>query len=266
MTRCLEAIEVTHAYEPGATVLHDVSAAVRGGECVSIVGPNGAGKSTLLRILCGFIVPETGKVVLDGKALSAISHRERSRVLAFLPQIVTPAFALTVREVVSLGRYPYLGAFSSLSVHDRDIVDRCLHDTETMELRDRDFPTLSGGERQRVLLASILSQEPQLLLLDEPTSALDLHHQVEIFALLRRLTGEGYGVAVVTHDLNLAARFSDRLILISAEHGLLAEGAPSDVLTEKLLSEAYTAPMRVSNHPITNSPLVTAVGPGERNS
>ena len=187
--------------------------------------------------------------------------RERARTLGFLPQTVTPAFALTVFEVVCLGRYPHLGALGAPGPHDREVARRCMHDTETDHLAARDFMTLSGGERQRVLLASILAQEPNLLLLDEPTSALDVHHQVEIFALLRILAGRGYGIGVVTHDLNMAARFCDRLVLLSMEEGLLAHGRPAEVLTEPLLSKAYDARIRVCDHPITGTPLITAETP-----
>jgi iron complex transport system ATP-binding protein len=260
----LEAEAVSFAYETGRDVFRRVDASVRGGRVTGIVGPNGSGKSTLLRVLCGLLKPSAGRVRLNGRAYAAIASEERARSVAFLPQAVNPAFALSVFEVVCLGRYPHVGLWGALSPHDRAVAERCLRDTETDTLRDRDFMTLSGGERQRVLLASILAQEPSLLLLDEPTSALDLHHQIEIFALLRRLAWEGYGVAVVTHDLNMAARFCDRLLLLSPDtEGLLAMGRPSEVLTEELLSRAYAASIRVCEHPVTGTLLVTAETPEE---
>jgi len=193
MTHCLEAAGVTFAYEGGDDVLEAVGATVRSGELTAIVGPNGAGKSTLLRVLCGLLAPAAGVVRLDGNPLASFSGRERARRIAFLPQAVNPAFALSVTEVVSLGRYPHVGALGTLQARDHEVVARCLVDTETAGLGSRDFMTLSGGERQRVLLASILAQEPDLLLLDEPTSALDIHHQIDIFTLLLRLTRNGYG-------------------------------------------------------------------------
>jgi ABC-type cobalamin/Fe3+-siderophores transport system ATPase subunit len=255
----LEADAVTFAYEAGTTVLDGVSAAIRGGQITGIVGPNGSGKSTLLRVMCGLLKPAHGRVQINGTPLPSFSNLERARTIAFLPQAVDPAFALTVFEVVCLGRYPHVGVLGGLHQNDVAVAEQCLKDTETETLRNRDFMTLSGGERQRVLLASILAQEPRLLLLDEPTSALDLHHQIEIFALLHRLARDGYGVAVVTHDLNMAARFCDHLLLLSPSGGgLLASGVPEAVLTEPQLSEAYGASIRVCEHPITGSLLVTA--------
>jgi len=263
MTHCLQAESIAFAYETDRPVFHDVTTQLQTGEVAGIVGPNGSGKSTMLRCMSGLLKPGVGSVLLDGKPLLAIPMLERARVLAFLPQFVDPAFALSAFEVVCLGRYPHTGALGGFRPLDRDIALRCMRDTETESLKDRDFLTLSGGERQRVLLASILAQEPSLVLLDEPTSALDIHHQIEIFALLRRLARNGYGVAVVTHDLNLAAQFCDRLVLMTTGRGLLASGPPVNVLTEPLLSEAYSAVIRVCSHPITGTPLITAEAPRE---
>ena len=267
MKRNLRAESVAFAYDRGTPVFSDVSADVQSGELVGLVGPNGSGKSTLLRVLCGLLKPGGGRVSLDGRPLNTYSNLERARMLAFLPQAVNPAFALTVFEVVCLGRYPRVGALGTLRPGDKDVAERCLRHTATESLRSRDFMTLSGGERQRVLLASILAQEPDLLLLDEPTSALDIHHQIEIFALLERLAHDGYGVVVVTHDLNLAARFCHRVVLMTGEHGVLAAGDPAHVFTEATLSRAYGAPILVSQHPVTHTPLVWAEAPprgGER--
>jgi len=265
MRRTLQAESVQFSYEAGKPVLSGVSAAVTGGEIAGIVGPNGSGKSTLLRVLCGLLHPQAGAVSLDDRRLAEFAHLERARTIAFLPQAINPAFALSVVEVVRLGRYPRVGPLGGYGPEDRTVVQRCLRDTETDHLAARDFLTLSGGERQRVLLASILAQEPDLLLLDEPTSALDIHHQIDIFALLTRLARQGYGVGVVTHDLNLAARFCDRLFLLATDQGLLAQGPPAVVLTEELLSKAYTARIRVSDHPVTHTPLITAETPEEPN-
>ncbi|MBI5094868.1 MAG: ABC transporter ATP-binding protein [Candidatus Hydrogenedentes bacterium] len=263
MTHSLQVESISFAYDAERPVFRSVSTQLDTGEVAGIVGPNGSGKSTMLRCMCGLLKPSTGRVLLDGRSLHSISLLERARVLAFLPQFVDPAFALTAFEVVCLGRYPHVGALSGFGPHDREVAARCMRDTETADLKDRDFLTLSGGERQRVLVASILAQEPSLLLLDEPTSALDIHHQIEIFALLKRLAKDGYGIAVVTHDLNLAAQFCNRLVLMTSGHGLLASGSPAEVLTESLLSEAYSASIRVCAHPITGTPLVTAEAPRE---
>jgi len=266
MTANLKAESVSFAYEPGRPVFNCVDASVAGGETVGLVGPNGSGKSTLLRVMCGLLRPQHGAVSLNGKPLSAYAGRDRARRVAFLPQAVNPAFALNVFEVVCLGRYPHMGAFGALGPRDKEAAERCMAGTEVEHLRGRDFLTLSGGERQRVLLASILAQEPEILLLDEPTSALDIHHQIEIFSLLGRLAHNrpgGYGILVVTHDLNLAARFCDRILLLGLDQSMLAEGPHDAVLTEPLLSRAYGAPIRVSRHPETGAPLVWAEAPRE---
>jgi iron complex transport system ATP-binding protein len=171
---------------------------------------------------------------------------------------------MRVLDAVCLGRFPHIGAFGTLTPHDRAVADRCLSETETALLRDRDFLSLSGGERQRVLLASVLAQEPRALLLDEPTSSLDVHHQIEIFALLRGLRSAERGIAVVTHDINLAGRFCDRIILMGqSARGVISEGSPADVLTEPLLSQAYGAQIRVCPHPLTGTPLITVDAPAE---
>ncbi len=252
----LNAERLGFAYEPGTYVFSGVDVSVSKGTLLGIVGPNGSGKSTLLRVMCGLLKPAAGRVLLDGKPLRSFSGAERARRLAFLPQSVNPAFALTVFEVVCLGRYPHVGALRAVGRRDIEVAERCLRDTQTTHLRSRDFTTLSGGERQRVLLASILAQEPAVLLLDEPTSALDIHHQVEIFALLRRLTTTNYGITVVTHDLNLAARFCDELLLLSEHPEPVASGDPATVLTETELARAYGTPIRVAENPVTGTPLV----------
>ena len=258
MTCVLQAKAISFGYEDGADVLRGVDATIRGGALSAIVGPNGSGKSTLLRMLCALLRPREGAVTLDGRALSAVSGRVRARTIAFLPQSVNPAFSLSAFEVVCLGRYPHTGALGSLRAGDLEVARRCLCDTETEDLAHRDFMSLSGGERQRVLLASILAQEPDILLLDEPTSALDIHHETEVFDLLKRLKDEGYGIAVVTHDLNLAAQYCDELVLISSGHAVQASGAPDAVLTSEQLTHAYGATIAVGVHPFTGTPFAAA--------
>ncbi|NUM56243.1 MAG: ABC transporter ATP-binding protein [Candidatus Hydrogenedentes bacterium] len=258
MTPLIEMSSISFAYESGKSVLENVTASLGDGELVGIVGPNGCGKSTLLKLMSGALRPVTGTVRIGGLASNALRPMQRARIVAFLPQSVNPIFSMRVSEAVGLGRFPHVGAFGTLSAHDRAVTDRCLTETETATLRDRDFLSLSGGERQRVLLASVLAQEPRALLLDEPTSSLDIHHQIEIFALLRRIRNDHRGIAVVTHDINLAARFCDRILLLGcASRGILASGCAGEVVTEPLLSRAYGAAIRVCAHPLTGTPLVT---------
>ncbi|MFP4501363.1 MAG: ABC transporter ATP-binding protein [Candidatus Hydrogenedentota bacterium] len=261
MSRLLAAAEVSFAYERGHEVLRDVGAVIHRGRLTGIVGPNGSGKSTLLRLLGGLLQPRTGAVLIDGQPLARLGPRTRARTVAFLPQSVEPIFSLTAFEVVCLGRYPHAAGVRGLNRHDHEAVRRCLDATSCAEFAGRLFSSLSGGERQRVLLASILAQEPELLLLDEPTAALDIHHEAGVFALLARLAREGYGVGVVTHDLNLAGAFCDDMVLLGTGHNVAASGAPADVLQEAVLSQAYGAAIRVAANPLTGGPLVAAAMP-----
>jgi len=257
MNHRIEASQLSFAYAPDAPVLRDVSAAVRSGVLTGIIGPNGAGKSTLLQLLCGLLQPGAGRVTIDGTPIAAHSDLERARLVAYMPQSVSPAFSLSVAEVVALGRFPHLGVFGVLGEGDHAIVRSCLEQTECGNLSARDFLSLSGGERQRVLLASVLAQEPRLLLLDEPTSALDLPHEVAFFRQLRALAGQGLGIVVVTHDINMAAQFCDELLLLGKGHTLVRGGAPEQVLAAPALTEAYGSPLRVGRHPETGTPFVT---------
>lgn len=258
MSHSLAADRLNYAYSPGAPVLSDVSARLETGAVTGIIGPNGAGKSTLLQLLCGLLVPESGAVTLDDKPLAAYTSRARARIVAYMPQSVQPTFSLSVREVVALGRYPHLGPFGALGAPDYAIVDQCLAQTETEAFATRDFLSLSGGERQRVVLASVLAQEPRILLLDEPTSALDLPHETAFFGQLRQLSARDLGVVVVTHDINMAAQFCDQLLLLGRNHTLVRQGPPTDVLTAEYLTEAYGSPLVVTAHPVSGTPFVTA--------
>lgn len=258
MTPSLDAENLSFAYDAHAPAVSGVDVGLRAGHLLGIVGPNGSGKSTLLRLLAGLLPPDTGRIMLDGKPLRSFAARTRARHIAFLPQAVQPAFAFRAFEVVCLGRYPHTGGLGGLAAADLACATRCMEQTSTLALRDRVFSTLSGGERQRVLLASILAQEPRFMLLDEPTSALDLHHAQEVFALLRGLTRADYGIAVVTHDLNLAAQYCDTLLLLGEDHGPVATGSVASVLQEAALTRAYGAPMRVGTHPFAGTPFVGA--------
>lgn len=266
MSKLLCGKNMSYAYEPGVPALNKVDIDIVAGSIMGIVGPNGSGKSTLLRLLAGQLPLQIGEVNLQNKPLHSVPAKVRGRCIAYLPQMVQPVFSLQVREVVALGRYPYeglMGAVLSGKGEDKTVT-RCLEITHCTALAQRTFDTLSGGERQRVLLASILAQEPEVLLLDEPTAALDLHHQEEVFALLKKLSREaGYGIGIITHDLNLAARYCDQLLLLDQEHGVAAVGTPGGALQADVLSAAYGATIQVAVHPLTGTPLVHAVVQGE---
>ncbi len=226
------------AHATGCHVLRDVSFDARLGECWGIIGPNGAGKSTLLRILAGLLQPTAGGVSLNGTALHRITPKARARQLAYLPQRFECDPSLSAEQVVLLGRYPFrsLGLFESAA--DYEIARAAMQRTDTLAFADRPIGSLSGGETQRVHLAAVLAQQPQIILLDEPTTALDWKHQLAIFDVIRTSAAEGKLVIVVTHDLNLAARYCDRLLLIHAGQ-VAAIGSADDVLTPEILTPVY---------------------------
>jgi iron complex transport system ATP-binding protein len=242
-------------------VLSDLDLALPAGGFGALLGPNGSGKSTLLKLLLGRLRPDAGEVKLLGRTVRDIPAAERARLVGYLPQEVQSAYDFRVDEVVLMGRYPHL-SFGLESAHDHEIAESCLARTETAHLAGRSFASLSGGEKQRVLLASVLAQEPRVLLLDEPTAALDIHHQHEVMALLSRLQREGLAICLVTHDLNLAARYCPLVWLL---HGgrLLAAGAPSEVFTTSTLATAYGDRLRVVRDPDLGGPLVLAPLPEE---
>ncbi len=213
-------------------------------QCCGIIGPNGAGKSTLLRLLAGLVRPTAGDVILDGRPLADMPAAQRARRIAYLPQNLPDDLPLTAGEVVLMGRYPHrrFGLFEDAA--DERIADDCLRTTETFEFKHRPMSTLSGGEAQRVHLAAALAQQPAILLLDEPTAALDLYHQIGIFQTLRRLAVEqSLLIVAVTHDLNLAARFCDRVVLLDGGR-LTAAGPTQDVLRPAVLEPVYRVELR----------------------
>lgn len=215
--------------------------------CVwGVIGPNGAGKSTLLRLCVGLLVPTGGRVLLAGRMIEQAPPMERARTVAFLPQgPVAPPLA-TVREIVLLGRFPHRRFHLFESPQDIRIAEDALKQTETLEFADRRMNTLSGGEAQRVHLAAALAQQPRLLVLDEPTLALDPYHQVLIFSILRWLARrQGLTIVVATHDLNLAGRFCDRLLLL-ADGQAVCCGGPEEVLAPAMLERVY----RVAFHSV----------------
>lgn len=222
----------------GRPLLSGVSLSLQPGAFTGVIGPNGAGKSTLLRVLAGIAPPAAGTVTYDGVPLARLGRRRLARAVAYLPQDGPVHWPLTAEAVVMLGRLPHRGLLGGITQADRTAVDRALTVTDARHLRHRITGTLSGGERMRVLLARALATEPALLLADEPVSALDPRHQLAAMALLRASARGGTGVVAVLHDLTLAARFCDRLILL-ARGAVRADGPPAAVLTDPLLAGAY---------------------------
>ncbi len=249
MTGLWHADDLGYRY-PGARAdaVRHASLELDHGEVVALVGPNGAGKTTLLRLLLGVLRPEGGRIDFAGRALEAWSAGALARRVGVLPQHEEPAFAVTVRELVAMGRYPHLGAWRRERPSDRAAVDAALERCGLVPLGGRPFATLSGGERQRTRLARALAQGPEALVLDEPTASLDVASEMEMWELLRYEARAGRGVLLTTHNLNLAARYADRMLLLGNGR-LLGAGQPAEVLTESRVAEAYGWPVRVLRHP-----------------
>ncbi|HUV03727.1 MAG TPA: ABC transporter ATP-binding protein [Armatimonadota bacterium] len=240
-------------------VLKGISEEIHSGEFLGIVGPNGSGKSTLLRAMAGVLPPTSGSVLLDGREVFRIPGSELARRLAVVPQDSPVAFEYTVLEVVLMGRSPHLGRFELERNRDLDIALDALKRTNLLHLADRRVGALSGGERQRAMIARALSQEADILFLDEPTAHLDISYQVEILHLVGRENAErGKTVVAVLHDLNLAAEFCDRLLMIR-DGQVFASGRPEDVITAENVERVYGAAVWVKRHPTSGRPYVLSV-------
>lgn len=252
-----------NAHRGGRQVLADVSFSIAPGEWVTAIGPNGAGKSSLVRAVTGEW-QASGELSLFGRPLKSWSRDHLARQLAVMPQGEHLDFSFTVGEVVELGRLPHRGSAPGVN---RRAVDDVLEALDLTRFRDRTYTTLSGGERQRVQFARVLTQiwgstEPTLLILDEPTSALDLAQQRSVLDLALRAGTAGGAVLAVLHDLNLAARFSSRLLLLSAGR-LLRDAKPSDVLTRSELAHAFAVDAIVESS-ITDAQPIVLIGPSAR--
>jgi iron complex transport system ATP-binding protein len=233
-----------------------VSFSVEPGEIVAVVGPNGVGKSTLIKAVSGVIQLSSGSIEIQRSALERMSPAERARLVSVVPQAALLPGGYTVRDVVLMGRTPYLGWLERESAQDIDIVDRAMGQTEIEELADRLVGELSGGEQQRVLIARALAQDSPVMLLDEPTAHLDLRHQDRLLDLIRRLVRDhALGVLAAIHDLNLVARLADRVILLS-DGTIKKRGKPADVLTPEELEAVYGIQIHVTTHPLDGGPLV----------
>ena len=227
-----------HVKLSGRPVLNDISLILPAGRLIALVGPNGAGKTTLLRALAG-LIPSEGAIHVGGEALSSLTLRERARRFAYLPQGHAMHWPLPARDIVALGRYPH-GAIdpARLMQRDAEAVLRAMQLTDVVEFSERRVTELSGGERSRVALARVLAVEAPVILADEPTASLDPRHQIDVMKTLRLATGKGTLVIVVTHDLGLAARFADTILVLS-EGRLVSQGAPMEALSEQLMKDVF---------------------------
>jgi len=255
----LRAVGLSLAYD-GREVVTGLDLALPPGAVTVIVGPNGCGKSTLLRGLARLLRPVGGTVLLDGTPLHTLASRDVARTVGILPQSPTAPEGITVADLVGRGRHPHQGWFRQWDAADDGVVAAALEATGTVELAGRRVDELSGGQRQRVWIAMALAQDPDILLLDEPTTFLDVTHQLEVLDLLADLNRErGTTVAMVLHDLNLAARYADHLVVMR-DGEITALGHPSDVLTAELVADAFALRARVVADPVTGSPMVVPIG------
>ena len=249
--------DITVRFGP-VTALSAVSLAVDEGQFIGLIGPNGSGKTTLIRAIAGILEPDHGRIEVAGNTVSGASSRSISRSIAVVPQDTALTFDFSVREIVAMGRTPYVSRLGRAERSDREVVDRALERTAVIDLADRSINDVSGGERQRVLLARALAQDTPVLLLDEPTANLDINHQIRTLELIRELADDGKTVVAAIHDLNLAAHYSDELVLLG-EGQHIASGPPRDVLTEAHLESVFGTRAVVTRHPVTGSTLVMAL-------
>ena len=236
----------------GHEIVRGVDLEVAEGECVGIIGPNGSGKSSLLRCVCRMRRPDAGTVLLDGDDVWRMQAAELARRAATLPQEMPGRLEFTVREIVSMGRYPHKRALERENGDDRRLVAEALEAVGLADRAERLFASLSGGEKQRALIGRAIAQGAGLLILDEPTNHLDIHYQLEIMEVIR---GLGRSCLMVMHDLNLAAQYCDRLYVL-AEGRVAAEGAPAQVFTPDLVRRVYRVEARISPDPDTGRPRI----------
>ncbi|XXQ67410.1 ABC transporter ATP-binding protein [Neisseriaceae bacterium B1] len=238
---------------PERVLLHDISLEFKEQTVYGLIGHNGSGKSTLLKLLVRQNHASAGKVLLDGKNLADFSAREYAKQLAYLPQHLPSAAALTAEELVKMGRYAWTGLTGRETDTDRAAVQRAFELTHTEQFRHQFVDNLSGGERSRVWLAMCLAQQSRFLLLDEPLAALDIAHQLEVMELIQSLSKQlNLGVIIVIHDINLAARYCDQLVALHQGH-VLKQGAPQEIMTAQVLHEIYSVNMNIMHHPITGN-------------
>lgn len=241
-------------------ILNHFSVAIQEGGVTALVGTNGSGKSTLLKTLARILKPDNGSVYIDGSVITTLSTAEIARKLAILPQSPDVPEGLTVRELVEQGRYPHAGALRMLKRQDHAAIDEALTLTSMTDYQHRSLETLSGGERQRAWIALALAQSTPILMLDEPTTFLDVRHQLEIMELVRLLNRErGMTIIVVLHDLNQAARYADRMIVLHKGR-VAADGPPDQVLSVELLQEVFGILANIVEDPATGRPAILPYG------
>ena len=240
----------------GEMIINNVSMDIEKGKFIGLVGPNGSGKTTLLRVISAMLKPASGKVLLNDKNIHNIKKRELAKTMAVLPQDSNLPLPFTVRQIVLMGRFPYLPATGRETQKDFDIADNAMKMADVAHLSDRAITELSGGERQRTLIAMCIAQQPKILLLDEPTSHLDIGHQISVFDLIKKLNEQAeMTVIAVLHDLNLAAEYCHKIMVMS-DGKITASGKPEEVLTSKIIREVFDANVMTVTNPTSQKPHI----------
>lgn len=258
MTPAVEASHIHFAYGEDP-VLSDISFTVRRQDFFIIIGPNGSGKTTLLKLLSGILSGQQGALTLLGHPVDAYSRTQLARTVAMVPQITTVDFPFQVSELVLMGRAPHLGVLGLERKADLNVAREAMDFTGVSHLADRTVDELSGGELQRVAIARAICQRPRIMLLDEPTASLDLGHQIRVMDLMERLMAETrLTIVMVSHDVNLAAMYATRLLLLKAGE-IISQGPPEEVLTYQTLEKAYDCPLLVDPSPLGNFKRITRV-------
>lgn len=254
----IHATDISVRYD-NRLVLEEISLDVACGEFVGLLGANGSGKSTLLRALSGLGRLNKGSVMMNNHPLNLYKIKELAKVVSFVPQDTSLDFDFTVEQIVSMGRQPYVSRFGRETERDQAMVKQALVETNIEHLVQRSVMELSGGQRQMVFIAKALAQDPKLLMLDEPISALDIRHQISVLELIQKVTRNNMTSIAALHDLNLAARYCDRIILLAEGH-ILASGKPEEVLTENNIYKAYGVRAIIREDTQIGAVQVTAIG------
>ncbi len=254
----IETQNLTFAYAEDP-VLRDISINFQAGEFIGVIGPNGSGKSTLLKLIGGILPAPAGTVFFKNRELSRYKKKELAVAIAWIPQDKQMAFPFKVIDIVLMGRHPYLSPLSFEGEDDYRIAQEAMNQTQVLEFAERSFNEISGGEKQRVMIASAITQKPEVMLLDEPTSALDIKYQMEILNILKRLNeDENKSLMLAMHDLHLASKFCKRLILLK-QGRVFCEGSPAEVLKKEILEEVYEVKVKIFNDDEDGSLLVVPV-------
>ncbi|HEY8363717.1 MAG TPA: ABC transporter ATP-binding protein [Tissierellaceae bacterium] len=240
-------------------IIDNISFKIDEGKFVSLIGPNGSGKSTILKLLNHLYYPWEGRILIDNQDINSFKKKELARKVSFVPQNTLIDFDFTVEDIVLMGRYPYKKRFEKYNEKDYEVVYEALKSTNTFGIKDKYITEISGGERQRVIIAKALAQETPIILLDEPTSHLDLNHQIEILNLLKKLNREKKTTIIIAiHDINLALRYSDEIIIINSGK-IIDNGKPEKVITEENIEKVYNIKVAIEKNKFTNSLSITPI-------